>query len=156
MGPGQTEAPNRQWNMANGIEIDADTLQEYFDGRLRPDHAAVVAAHLLENPELGREFEKLGLMDDALGGMNSDVLSEPVPERLSSIVRNAARPAAAAATPGVPAAYARGQDVHMDSVSPPFGRTPQFGNGVMALVIVTVACTVGILAGGILIGLALG
>lgn len=78
--------------------VTADELSEYVDGGLSEQRRAEIRAWLLEDPQRAAEVERLQELNDALRGLGSDVLDEPVPERLREVVRRGATPA----EPGAP------------------------------------------------------
>jgi len=69
--------------------INEDRLQEYIDGRLTEQEEAAVAAHLLANPAQAAYVQKLREQNKALQAVGSNILNEPVPERLQSVLDTA-------------------------------------------------------------------
>jgi anti-sigma factor RsiW len=72
--------------------LDDERLQEYLDGRMNPDEAALVTAYLVANPERAAELERARHLDALLVGVGAEVLEEPIPERLLQIVRQGVSP----------------------------------------------------------------
>lgn len=75
--------------MAKAPYISDEKIQEYIDGRLDEADQAAMAAYLLANPDHASEIQKLRQQNEALKGLGHEVLSEPVPERLTNIVSEA-------------------------------------------------------------------
>lgn len=72
--------------MTSGRPTD-DELGEYLDGRLSEQRRVEIAGWLLANPKKAAEVERLRELNEALRGIGSDVLSEPVPDRLREVLR---------------------------------------------------------------------
>lgn len=70
-------------------QISEDKLQDYIDGRLGDQEEAAVAAYLLANPEQAKYVQWLREQDKALKAVGVNVLTEPIPERLKSVLSNA-------------------------------------------------------------------
>lgn len=77
-------------------KITSETLQDYLDDRLSDRRRAEVARYLQGNPSIAAEIEMQRFQDDGLRALAADVLEEPVPERLRSVVTDAAARSAAA------------------------------------------------------------
>lgn len=69
-----------------------DELGEYVDGRLGEQRRAEIAAWLRDNPRRAAEIERLRALNEALRGIGSEVLSEPVPDRLREVLRRERQP----------------------------------------------------------------
>jgi len=67
-------------------------VQDYIDGRLSERDRANVAAYLLAHPDLASEVEAVRRQNEALKGIGQDILDEPVPERLRSVLRQKPAP----------------------------------------------------------------
>lgn len=77
--------------MTDGYKISDDKIQEYIDGRLGDRDQAAMASHLLSDPQKAAEIQELRQQNEALKALGSEVLDEPVPEKLTKIVENARR-----------------------------------------------------------------
>jgi anti-sigma factor RsiW len=73
--------------LADRDGLTDDQIQGYIDDRLNERDRAAVAAYLLGHPELAAEIETLRRQNEVLKGMGHEILDEPVPERLRSILR---------------------------------------------------------------------
>lgn len=73
-------------------QITEEDLQDYLDDRLKDRRRADVAAYLAKNPSKAAEIEALRLQDDALRGLGAEILEEPVPQRLTAVLRSAGAP----------------------------------------------------------------
>lgn len=71
------------------FRVSEDKLQEYIDGRLSEQDEAAVAAQLLADPEQARYVQRLREQDKALKALGANILSEPIPERLKSVLSSA-------------------------------------------------------------------
>ncbi|MEZ5930982.1 MAG: hypothetical protein R3F54_03365 [Alphaproteobacteria bacterium] len=74
--------------------VDTDILkehriQDYIDDRQNERDRASVAAYLLANPDVGAAVERLRRQNEALKAMGQEILDEPVPERLRSVIGDA-------------------------------------------------------------------
>jgi anti-sigma factor RsiW len=67
--------------------LTEDQIQGYIDDRLNERDRAAIAAYLLAHPEVAAEIETLRRQNEALRAVGHEVLDEPVPERLRSILR---------------------------------------------------------------------
>ena len=77
--------------MAESDILGEDRIQDYIDDRLNERDRANVAAYLLANPEIGAEVEKLRRQNEALKSVGQEILEEPVPDRLRSVLHQQAR-----------------------------------------------------------------
>jgi len=68
------------------MDIDATTLNSWFDGELPPEQAATVEAQLREQPDLAARVRLWRADRDALRAQLDAVLLEPVPPRLTRTV----------------------------------------------------------------------
>ena len=66
-----------------------DEIQEFIDGRLEGPARARVAAFLLRHPGTSAEVRNQKKLMRALQELDRDVLDEPIPDRLSEILKNA-------------------------------------------------------------------
>jgi anti-sigma factor RsiW len=69
--------------------INEEKLQDYIDGRLSDSDEAAIAAHLLAHPDEARAVQRLREQTSALKGVGADILTEPVPDRLRSVLSHA-------------------------------------------------------------------
>jgi len=72
--------------MSDMKNIGDAELNAFLDGELDQESQAVVSAWLAENPEDAARLDLMRRDRDLLTSLNSDVLSEPVPERFTTIV----------------------------------------------------------------------
>ncbi|NJO37086.1 MAG: hypothetical protein HC871_04995, partial [Rhizobiales bacterium] len=75
--------------MADRNILKQDRIQDYIDNRLNDRDRASVAAYLLANPEVGNAVERLRRQNEALKAIGQEILDEPVPERLRSVLGKA-------------------------------------------------------------------
>lgn len=75
--------------MTGPESIAEETLQDYLDGRLSDRRRAEVAAYLAKHPQKAAEIEALRYQDDTLRSLGAEILEEPVPERLTAVLRSA-------------------------------------------------------------------
>jgi len=75
--------------MTTPDQITEEDLQDYLDDRLSDQRRGEVAAYLSENPAKAAEIEALRFQDDALRSLGASILEEPVPERLTAVLRSA-------------------------------------------------------------------
>ncbi len=75
--------------MVKRKSISDEKIQDYIDGRLNDHDHASVAAFLLANPDIASRIQRLRDHNDALKAVGTDILAEPVPERLRAVVENA-------------------------------------------------------------------
>jgi anti-sigma factor RsiW len=61
-------------------------IQDYIDGRLSERDQAAVAAYLLVHPDVAAEIEMLRRQNEALRGIGQEILEEPVPARLRTVL----------------------------------------------------------------------
>ncbi len=66
-------------------------IQDYIDGRLGARDLAAMAAYLFAHPKAASEIEALRRHNEALKQIGQEILDEPIPERLRSVLRR--RPA---------------------------------------------------------------
>jgi anti-sigma factor RsiW len=77
-------------------DLADDKIQDYIDDRLGDRERAVVAAYLLAHPEIASRVEMMRRQNEALRGIGQEILDEPVPERLRSLLyQHAQQPAPA-------------------------------------------------------------
>ncbi|TAM58394.1 MAG: hypothetical protein EPN49_12660 [Rhodanobacter sp.] len=88
--------------------IDEDTLQAYVDGELDAAATARIDAALAHDDVLARRVQQARALRAQLQAAFDPVLDEPVPERLSALLRPAPPHTATAATPFVVPAGRRG------------------------------------------------
>ncbi|MHB1271712.1 MAG: anti-sigma factor family protein [Rhodanobacter sp.] len=88
--------------------IDEDTLQAYVDGELDAAGAARIDAALAHDAVLARRVQQARALRAQVRAAFDPVLEEPVPPRLSALLRPAPPHAATAATPFAAAAGRRG------------------------------------------------
>ena len=62
-------------------------INDYIDGRLSKRERAVVAAVLLQNPELMYKVMKTILINDIVKCLGEDVSAEPLPDAIKAILR---------------------------------------------------------------------
>ena len=77
--------------MAKSPRISDEKVQDYIDGRLNETDEAAVAAFLLANPKRAAEIQQYRHQNEALQALGQEVLSEPVPERLTHVISEARR-----------------------------------------------------------------
>lgn len=75
--------------MTDNSQISDEMVQDYIDGRLNERDQATMAAFLLANPDQAAEIQELRQHNEALSGLGSEVLNEPVPERLAQVIASA-------------------------------------------------------------------
>jgi anti-sigma factor RsiW len=68
-----------------------EQIQDYIDGRLRARDLALMTAYLFAHPKAASEIEALRRHNEALKQIGQEILHEPIPERLRSVLRR--RPA---------------------------------------------------------------
>ncbi len=68
-----------------------EQIQAYIDDLLSGRDRAMVAAYLLDHPEIGLEVATLRRQNEALRQIGEEVLDEPIPERLRAVVRQCGR-----------------------------------------------------------------
>ena len=88
--------------------IDDDTLQAYVDGELDAAGTARIDAALADDEVLARRVQQARALRAQLQALFNPVLDEPVPARLSALLRPASPQAPIAATPFVTASGRRG------------------------------------------------
>jgi anti-sigma factor RsiW len=108
----------------NGAVGEAD-LQDYLDGRLGEAQRAEIAAYLLKHPDKAALFRLLREDAQALRSLGSEILAEPVPERLRATLR---------------AGVARNRERRLDRRRL---QTPQLQNAAAALFIFAVGAVAG-------------
>lgn len=72
--------------MAERFQITDEKIQDYIDGRLSARDQSAMAAYLLAHPDIAAEIQTMRQQDEALKGFRADILTQPVPERLTAIV----------------------------------------------------------------------
>lgn len=72
------------------LTLSDDKIQEYVDGRLSVRERAAVAAILSVSPQLRREVTELVLVNEMVRVLGQDILDEPVPERLTDVLKTRA------------------------------------------------------------------
>lgn len=70
------------------MTIDPETLMAYADGELNPLEAKRVERAIAEDPALAEQVARHRGLRAALGGHFAPVAEEPVPDRLSAMLRN--------------------------------------------------------------------
>lgn len=70
-------------------QFTENDFQDYLDNRLNDRRRAEVAAYLARNPAKAAEIEALRLQDDALRALGAEILEEPVPQELASVLESA-------------------------------------------------------------------
>lgn len=70
-------------------KISEEKIQDYIDGRLNEQDEATVAAFLLANPHQAAEVQEIRYHNEALQAVGTEILSEPAPDRLSGILKDA-------------------------------------------------------------------
>ncbi len=88
--------------------IDDDTLQAYVDGELDAEGSARIDAALAQDELLASRVQQARALRAQLRALFDPVLDEPVPARLSALLRPASPQAPMAATPFVAASARRG------------------------------------------------
>lgn len=73
--------------MAGPELVSEEDIQEYIDGRAGPDLRASVEAYLASNPKRKAEVTALMRQQEALRRLGSEILAEPIPDRLQEILR---------------------------------------------------------------------
>lgn len=73
------------------MTISPELLATYADGELDEMTAARVQRAIADNPELARDFAKLTELRSMLAARFDPILAEPVPERLSTPIQDAAK-----------------------------------------------------------------
>ena len=73
------------------MTISPELLAAYADGELDEMTAARVQRAIADNPELERDFAKLNELRSMLAARFDPILAEPVPERLSAPIQDAAK-----------------------------------------------------------------
>jgi anti-sigma factor RsiW len=71
-----------------------DRIQDYIDGRLSSREQAAVAGYLLAHPAAASQVETMRRQNEALCGIGQEILEEPIPQRLRSLVAAAAQESA--------------------------------------------------------------
>jgi anti-sigma factor RsiW len=72
--------------MADSRMLADHKFQDYIDGRLSERDQAAVAAYLLVHPDVAAEVEMLRRQTEALRGIGQEILEEPVPARLRTVL----------------------------------------------------------------------
>lgn len=72
--------------MVERFPFTEEKIQDYIDGRLAPRDQAAFAAYLLAHPDCAAEIQSMRQQNEALRGFRADILTQPVPERLTAIV----------------------------------------------------------------------
>ena len=88
--------------------IDDDTLQAYVDGELDAEGSAQIDAALAQDELLASRAQQARALRAQLQDLFNPVLDEPVPARLSALLRSASPQAPMTATPPVAASARRG------------------------------------------------
>lgn len=73
--------------MARPEMVSEEDIQEYIDGRATPDLRAEVETYLASNPKRKAEVQALLRQQEALRRLGTDILAEPIPDRLQEILR---------------------------------------------------------------------
>lgn len=72
-------------------EAMAQDFAAYLDGELSGDAFEKLEKRIAEDAELAAEVEELRQLDVLLRGLGADIMNEPVPEQLLSVVRDLSR-----------------------------------------------------------------
>lgn len=67
---------------AGAVETLDATIDDYLAGRLTADERSRLETLIEENPEVRRRVDVLRAQEEALRHLGSDILHEPVPDRL--------------------------------------------------------------------------
>ncbi|MCA1941123.1 MAG: hypothetical protein LDL26_09010 [Caenispirillum bisanense] len=67
---------------AGAVETLDATIDDYLAGRLTADERSRLEMLIEENPEVRRRVDVLRAQEEALRHLGSDILDEPVPDRL--------------------------------------------------------------------------
>jgi anti-sigma factor RsiW len=67
--------------------VSEEDIQEYIDGRASPALRAQVDAFLAANPKRQAEVQALLRQQEALRRLGTEILAEPIPDRLQEILR---------------------------------------------------------------------
>ncbi|MET4700016.1 anti-sigma factor RsiW [Constrictibacter sp. MBR-5] len=73
--------------MARPEMVSEEDIQEYIDGRASPALRAQVDAFLAANPKRQAEVQALLRQQEALRRLGTEILAEPIPDRLQEILR---------------------------------------------------------------------
>ena len=73
--------------MARPDMVSEEDIQEFIDGRASPSLRAEVEAHLAANPKRKAEVQALIRQQEALRRLGTEILAEPIPDRLQEILR---------------------------------------------------------------------
>jgi anti-sigma factor RsiW len=76
----------------NARIMQEDAIQDYVHGALPRSSAEAVEAALSKDPELAARVRSLQRQNERLQKLGADILAEPVPEQLMSILRGADPP----------------------------------------------------------------
>src|SRR5579884_3618034 len=63
-----------------------DDLEAYIDGRLEPRRVAEIEASIARDPHLAEAVRAMRFQNEALRCLGAEILDEPIPERLRSII----------------------------------------------------------------------
>ncbi|SOD95851.1 anti-sigma factor family protein [Caenispirillum bisanense] len=67
---------------SGAVETLDATIDDYLAGRLTADERSRLETLIEENPEVRRRVDVLRAQEEALRHLGSDILDEPVPDRL--------------------------------------------------------------------------
>jgi anti-sigma factor RsiW len=67
--------------------VSEEDIQEFIDGRASPALRAEVESYLAANPKRRAEVQALVRQQDALRRLGTEILAEPIPDRLQEILR---------------------------------------------------------------------
>ncbi|MFN4090321.1 MAG: anti-sigma factor family protein [Alphaproteobacteria bacterium] len=73
--------------MARPELVTEEDIQEYIDGRASAELRTIVEAFLAANPKRQAEVRALLRQQEALRRLGTEILAEPIPERLQEILR---------------------------------------------------------------------
>ncbi len=73
--------------MARPEMVTEEEIQEYVDGRGTSEQRAAVEAYLARHPAKRAEVQALIRQQEALRRLGTEILAEPIPERLQEILR---------------------------------------------------------------------
>ena len=73
--------------MARPEMVSEEDIQEYIDGRASPELRAEVESFLESQPKRKAEVQALLRQQEALRRLGTEILAEPIPDRLQEILR---------------------------------------------------------------------
>lgn len=84
-------SPRNLGRISNSERDTQDHIQQYLVGELGSRHVVALEAALHEDPRLAVQVQALRRQNELLRGLRSDILDEPVPERLLAALNNSRR-----------------------------------------------------------------